>query len=374
MKKDIPVLAKYLLVVATTFALVYVIAQNDAAAQAARPANATAAATPAAATNATRYVSAGPFSIETSEATWRDEARKRDIPVRLYAPVADDKKVAGKSSSSSNSSNSNSFPVILFSHGLGGNRMGGKLWAEHWASYGYVVVAMQHAGSDEALWKDRPPREIIPSMKAGMTLSNLGLRVNDVRFVIDEIIRRTAARETAFVNADPKRLGMSGHSFGAQTTLAVSGQKAGSIGGQAGLDTRIVSAIAFSPNARNKINVAKQFGDIRIPFFSITGTKDGSILDDSTRYEDRMMPYENMPAGGKYLAVFDGGDHMVFGGHELGGRRPATARDAVIQADVKAASVAFWDATLKNDDAAKKWLEGGGAKSMLASADVFSFK
>ena len=357
MRKDLPILAKYLLVVAATLALLFVIAQSADAA----PATQT---IPAALTSTSPYLSAGPFLSQASDATWRDDARKRDVPVRIYWPKADEK----------TERNSAGFPVVLFSHGLGGSRAGGSLWAEHWTSHGYVVVAMQHSGSDESLWKEQPVGQRIGNMKAGMTLNNLGLRVGDVRFVIDEVIRRTALKETAFANADSKRLGMSGHSFGAQTTLAVSGQKAPAIGGQSGLDARIVSAIAFSPNARNKSNVARQFGDIRIPLFSITGTKDGSILDDGTRYEHRMLPYENMPAGGKYLAVFDGGDHMVFGGHELGARRAETARDREIQSAVKAATVAFWNTTLKNDEPSRKWLESGGFKSVLDAKDVYASK
>ena len=268
-------------------------------------------------------------------------------------------------------------PVVLFSHGLGGSRDGGRIWAEHWASHGYLVLAMQHAGSDESLWKGRPPRDIAPSLKAGMTLNNLGLRVSDVRFAIDEITRRSGEKGNEFSNADAKRIGMSGHSFGAQTTMAVSGQKAPTLGGQSGLDLRITSSVAFSPNARNKLNLKKQFGDIRIPLMSITGTEDGSILEDNTRYQDRMMPFENMPNGGKYLIVFDAGDHMVFGGHELGGRRKETDRDREIQADVKAATLAFWNATLKNDAAAEKWLAAtneAGYKSLLAAKDTFAAK
>ena len=327
-----------------------VIAQIDAVAQAP-------AAQPA-------YASAGAFSVHASEAAWRDTVRERDVPVRLYAPTASDKTRTANTR----------FPVILFSHGLGGNRAAGKLWSEHWASHGYVVVSMQHAGSDESLWKDRVPRDLDKNLKSGMTLGNAGLRVGDVRFVTDEIIRRTAAGEPAFANADPKRLGMSGHSFGAQTTLAVAGQKVGNLGGQSGLDTRIVAAVAFSPNARNKINIARQFGDIRIPLFSITGTEDGSIPGDGARYQDRMLPYENMPPGGKYLAVFDRGDHMVFGGHEMSRQRPETARDRDIQAGVKAATLAFWNATLKQDEFARKWLESGGFNSMLDANDLFASK
>ena len=311
---------------------------------------------------AARLSNAGAYVVAASEASWRDNVRNRDVPVRIYTPVAADAPSDAR------------FPVILFSHGLGGNRAGGKLWAEHWASHGYVVVAMQHIGSDESLWKDRAMKEREAGLKSGMTLRNLGFRVGDVRFAIDEVIRRAAAGEAAFVRADTTHIGMSGHSFGAQTTLAVSGQKSPSLAGQSGLDTRIATAIAFSPNARNKNNLSRQFGDIRVPFLSITGTEDGSILGDGTRYQDRMMPYEHMHAGGKYLLVFDRGDHMVFGGHSLEGRRPETARDREIQAGVKRATLAFWNATLKQDASARKWLSASGLVATLGGNDQFASK
>jgi len=354
MRKVSPIQLKYLAAAAISCALALANAPHDAVAQAL-------AGQPV-------YASAGAVAVQVSETTWHDAARRREVPVRLYAPIVNSRNAAADAR----------IPVILFSHGLGGSREGGKLWAGHWASHGYLVIAMQHPGSDESLWKDRALHDIEGNLKSGVTLNNLGLRVGDVRFVIDEVIRRAAAGEGAFAHAHPGRLGMSGHSFGAQTTLAVAGQKAGMLGGQSGLDTRIVSAVAFSPNARNKTNVARQFGDIRIPFFSVTGSGDGSILGDGTRYQDRMLPFEYMPSGGKYLAVFDGGDHMVFGGHDLGRRRPETARDKEIQASVKAATLAFWNATLKQDEAARAWLDSGadsgGFKATLKANDVFASK
>jgi hypothetical protein len=76
-----------------------------------------------------------------------------------------------------------------------------------------------------------------------------------------------------------------------------------------------------------------------------------------------------MPPPGKHLVVFDGGDHMVFGGHVL--RRPATPRDAEIQEDVKAITLAFWDAYLKGDAGARDWLAGDGVRSILAAGDRY---
>lgn len=355
-RKWLPMVWKYLAVVAFSCALAFVISHNSA--RAATPSDDTSTAATAAAPD---YAAAGARAVKVTDAIWQDDKRRRGVPVKIYAPASE--KSAGARD-----------PVLLFSHGLGGSREGGKLWASHWASHGYVVVVVQHPGSDESLWKGRAPGEIEKSLKGGMTLNNLGLRVGDVHFVIDEIIRRSAAGEAAFANADTKRIGMSGHSFGAQTTLAVAGQKSGLMAGQSGLDGRVTAAIAFSPNARNKLNLARQFGDIAIPFFSITGTEDGSVLDDATRAEDRTKPYEFMPAGGKYLAVFEAGDHMVFGGHTLGARRKETARDREIQADVKAGTLAFWNATLRNDDTARRWLEDGGYRAALLPADRFASK
>ena len=51
-------------------------------------------------------------------------------------------------------------PVILFSHGLGGNREGSKFLGEHWAARGYVAVFLQHPGSDDSVWKGKPSRTL----------------------------------------------------------------------------------------------------------------------------------------------------------------------------------------------------------------------
>jgi len=308
----------------------------------------------------------GPFSVESDDGVWHDAARERDIPVRILSPCPGAAATAAEKDMA--------YPVIIFSHGLGGSREGGALWGRHWASHGYIVVHLQHIGSDEAVWKDKKPHDAVGSMKRAMNLENSRLRIGDVKFALDEMARLRDAGAAPFKHADLARIGMSGHSFGAQTTLAVAGQLLLPLPGVAGTrEARIVAAIAFSPNARVKIGLDRQFAGITLPFFSVTGTRDGSVLDDRTRYEDRLAPYEKMPAGDKYLASFVDGDHMVFGGHALGGRRPETTRDREIQNGVKAATLAFWDATLKRDASARDWLQRD-FKSTLIAGDSFTFK
>ncbi len=370
MKKTLPFLWRYLAIVAVSCLLAFTISQSKVDASAAVPATihrgsgiATTAAAVVAAT--ATYETAGPFEIVTADAIWRDENRKRDIPVRIFSPKTMEKTTNAL------------FPVILFSHGLGGSREGGATWGQHWASHGYIVLHMQHVGSDEAVWKDKKIADRVGELKSAMTIDNSQLRIGDVGFVLDQIARLNKAQITPWVNADMSHMGMSGHSFGAQTTLAVAGQKLPLPGAKPTLDARIKAAIAFSPNARLKTALDTQFGSISMPFFSITGTKDVAMLTDDTQAEDRRIPYQKMPTGGKYLAVFEGGDHMVFGGHVLNKRRPETARDHIIQEEVKAATLAFWDSTLKQDSSAQKWLTsstGNSFKAMLAAGDSFENK
>lgn len=310
---------------------------------------------------AVREIPADPSLAEVRDGEWYDARRARSIPVRLRVPAAGEGAV----------------PVILFSHGLGGSRGGGTLWGEHWAAHGYLVVHLQHPGSDESLWRGQAgaPAQAMKSLKAGANGRQLLARVDDVRFVLDELSRRKAAGDPALRRADLSRIGMSGHSFGAQTTLALSGQRiAGPGGGEPLLlEPRIKAAIAFSPNARVPGgDAARQFGSISIPVLSLTGTRDGDVIGDGTTPEARTRPFAAMPPPGKYLTVFEGGDHGVFGGHVL--RRPSTARDGEIQGAVRAITLAFWDAWLKNDGAARAWLADGGARAVLHAGDRLEAK
>ncbi len=354
MKKAFPVLWRYALVVVTSCALAFFISQNTAHA---------AARSTVENANPNIYGVAGPFMVQTLDLAWRDESRNRDIPMRVEFPRTE-------------SGVKKTFPLIVFSHGLGGSRDGGVMWGQHWASHGYIVVHPQHVGSDETLWKGLKPREIIPNMKRAMSLENASARAADIKWVLDEITRQEQAGRAPFTNVDRGHIGMSGHSLGGQTTFAVIGQTNPLLPTMVSRDDRITAAIAFSPNARTKMALDKQYGSISMPVLSITGSNDGSILDDGTKPEDRWLPYQTMPGGNsghKYLLSFVDGDHMVFGGHAIT-RRPETNRDRQIQAGVKASTLAFWKATLNDDSAAKKWLEQGDFKATLVSADVFEFK
>jgi predicted dienelactone hydrolase len=117
-----------------------------------------------------------PLAVDTSfqpaqvELIVHDGTRHRDIPVRFYLPT---QITPG--------------PVVLFSHGLGGSRSGSAYLGKHWAARGYVVIFIQHPGSDDSVWKDDPSRDWMSALQQAASLKNFLLRVQDVPVVLDQL-------------------------------------------------------------------------------------------------------------------------------------------------------------------------------------------
>jgi len=169
------------------------------------------------------------FHPKMRDLTVHDAARKRDIPVRIYFPP-----------------NDKPAPVVLFSHGLGGSRKDSKFLAERWAARGYLAIFVQHPGSDEIVWKNARPAERMAALPKAASLENFFLRVGDIRAVLDQLPAWNQSSPLAN-RIDLTRIGMSGHSFGAVTTQAVSGERF-LMSGTELTDPRIRAAVIMSPS------------------------------------------------------------------------------------------------------------------------------
>jgi len=291
----------------------------------------------------------GPFTVETIRYEWKDAKRNRDVPVKIYYPKT-----------------GTNFPLVIFSHGLGGSREAYEYLGRHWASHGYVCVHVQHIGSDDSVW--RGAENLMKSMKASAAnLTNALNRPLDVSFVIDQMSRLTNALLRA--KLDLKKIGVAGHSFGAFTTLAVAGQTfLPQVRPTNFTDVRVTAAIAMSaPVSRD---VGATYDKIKIPIFHMTGTLDESPIGN-TSPKDRRVPFDCIANAEEFLVTFDGGDHMIFAGRGLGGDR---TKDPRFQELIKMSSTAFWDAFLKCDATAKGWFSGGGFEKALATDGVFEMK
>ena len=141
------------------------------------------------------------------------------------------------------------YPVVVFSHGLGGMKTQNSILAEELASHGYLVVSADHAfdafltvfddgsvadyrsGSDginteEEFWAAHGPK--------------LAARAGDIRFMLNRIAEQQTPSKEGLVSdavwqrADLSRVGIFGHSFGGATSIMASDQ-----------DPRVLAAVAL---------------------------------------------------------------------------------------------------------------------------------
>jgi predicted dienelactone hydrolase len=284
----------------------------------------------------------------------RDEGRQRDIPLRVFLPAA-----ALKA------------PVVLFSHGLGGSRENSPYLGQHWGARGFVVVYLQHPGSDEDVWKDRPRAERLAALQREASIENFRLRVQDVKVVLDQLERwNESSGHPLAGRLDLARVGMSGHSFGAVTTQAVSGESYPLVGTRF-TDGRIRAALAMSPSVPRQGDPAEAFGKVEIPWMLMTGTSDVAPIGNAD-VASRLRVFPSLPAGDKYELVLADAEHSAFGDRPLpGDQKP---RNPNHHRAILALSTAFWDAYLRGDAAARAWLQGVRPRSVLEERDRWQVK
>lgn len=297
-------------------------------------------------TRGSGYGATGPFEVRQSELRLKDAGRDRELPLRLLAPVGHPRP-----------------PVVVYSHGLGGSVVSGEDWGRHWASHGIAALHVQHPGSDRTLLDGLSSRsQALERLKRGATPAQFLARVADLHLVIDKL-----AGPSPLADVDPQRIGVSGHSFGAQTTQALAGQRYAAQPGADFSRPDVRAFLAFSPAAQRD-GAEDAFESVTRPFLSITGSADATPGLNAVGPALRVVPFRQMPPGGKYLLVVHQAEHEMFSGQaqRLTGHPPP---DTLVLA-VKAISTAFWRATLGDDLQARRWLDDEPAvRSVLQAAD-----
>jgi dienelactone hydrolase len=264
----------------------------------------------------------------------------RKIPYKIYLPQEE-----------------GLYPVIIWSHGLGGSRDGAGFISRFLASHGYAVVHIQHLGTDSSLWegKDGHPWDVIRNTRIPRksTLS----RFQDVPFVLDQLKIWKDQNPDQGQKMNLSTLGMSGHSFGALTTQMMAGQKRGT--GKRLYDLwepRFKAGIVYSPVPVRKIYDGSNinvYQDFKIPLFFMTGTKDSSPVEGFD-YTERLHVYEGSQGPSQHILIKQGGDHMVYNGSR--GKLEENPKRATHEKIVQIASLAFWDAYLNDNKNAHQWL------------------
>lgn len=293
---------------------------------------------------------AEPRRVTIDKGDWVDPARRnRTVPYKLYRPDP----LPGDGV----------YPVIFWSHGLGGTRDGAGFISRFVASHGYIIVHLQHIGTDSVLWAGMQGHPWDNIRKAHIPRKAVLQRYRDVPFALDQI--RAMVADGRLTNADLTHLGMSGHSFGALTTQIIAGQRIQKGSRHYCLHQPDFSAgILYSPvpGRHDPKDPGFVYGGIRMPLLHLTGTDDESPLE-GFGYERRLQVSEHAGRSDQHLVIIRDGDHMVFNGSRGGLKEnPQRTRHEDI---IKILSLAWWDGYLKGDAGALDWLKGPKADAFM---------
>lgn len=282
----------------------------------------------------------GPGALKTetiAKMTLEDELRQQSVVFRVTYPKPER---PGRTRVKA--------PVIVWSHGMYGSKDAYSPLATFWASHGYVVLQPTHADSLEnglktksqasRAWKSRPA---------------------DVSFLIASL---PAIGKRLPVVPDPKRIGMGGHSFGAHTTMLIGGAKTYLLSRKPKTfaDTRPKCLLLVSPQGVGGLLREDSWSEMKRPALVITGSKDHDPFGDPKKTPQwRLAPFERSAPGHKYLAFIDGAGHSFGGISGTKRRRTKKERNEDHVNVVRYSGLALFDAYVKGDERARKWLEEG---------------
>ena len=240
-------------------------------------------------------------------------------------------------------------PVIVFSHGLDSGRTELRYLAEHLASHGYVVAALEHPGSNET-HKRNALMHNSPHLQAEEFLH----RPMDISFVLDQLKTHNETSGSLQGKLAPDRALVVGHSLGGTTALSVAGAElqltelkkrcSGNISTFSwaeqiqcfarGLpenqyrrqDPRVKAVIALSPITSllfGKTDLTSETGltKVAVPTLIAAGSADKT----APALIEQVIGFEKIPSP-KWLVGFVGGTHLSV-------TDPSTTLDQASQSD-----------------------------------------
>jgi len=289
------------------------------------------------------------------------EFTTRDIPTHLYLPQTP---IFERP------------PLIVISHGLGSDRNTYSYLAQHLASYGFAVATIEHPGSNA-----RQLQSLLMGLKQEVSPpSELINRPRDIKFLLDYLERNYNTQ----INLN--QVGLLGQSYGAYTSLAVSGAEIDydqvaercetqdlatvlnfSVLLQCQLlrlpqknyqfdDPRIKAVFAINPFTSN-IFGQEGIQGIDIPTLLVTSSADTA----TPALLEQIRPFTWLDSPQKYLVLLKRGTHFstLAEGTEEGIPLPKEAigpDPAIAQNYMRALSIAFFKTHLANEITYERYL------------------
>ena len=274
----------------------------------------------------------------------------RRVPVKVHLPAGD-----------------GPFPVVVVSHGAGGD------WDTHFgqaqdlASHGYAVLCLGHVGSDRERLKSGGLRMMKTIEAMTRDADEVLTRPRDVSFALDRAAEWNRGHERMRGRLDLQRVAVLGHSFGAYTAMVACGMRPaldwltprvepGKGLGPDLADPRVRCGVALSPQSPGEpFFLAESFASLRVPLLGITGSNDAQQA--GRKASERKDSWALWPGTGHAFVWLVNARHNDFTSSDgtSGASLPSPTRDDV-QPVARAATLAFLDLHLKGDAGAARRL------------------
>ena len=230
-----------------------------------------------------------PLFAATLDLRWRDPAREREVPLRVYLPVqqgADTRCPLLLLSADEHPAE------VLPSAGVGA-------WIERWVGAGLAVVHIRHPG----VTLGSAPFRTATGSARGVTPEQLLGQVDDVAFVIAELRRRQGEGVEPWLGClDLERVGFAGMGLGARLAQALAGERyPGPIASLARADLRAFVAVNPAVQGQRKTH-PDRYGAMHAPFFAVVERRVPTTASQPT-FGRRLALFDALPPGGKLRVV-----------------------------------------------------------------------
>ncbi|MGG0814353.1 acetylhydrolase [Paenibacillus alvei] len=207
------------------------------------------------------------------------------------------------------------YPVLLFSHGMGGHKSHNTFQIEQLVSYGYIVVGIDHTyNSIASVFDDGRVANFIPQDPSVEHLDELNkVWVDDAKFVLNQVgkLAKGDPDHRFTGRMDMKNVGMFGHSYGGATSVQMLMS-----------DARIKAAINLDGGLFGQLRIPE--GGVKKPLLmmsadrTLAGANQIAAAEGTTRkalnkyFGDIFERYKHVAEGGNYWMKIKNMDHLAF--------------------------------------------------------------
>ncbi len=287
----------------------------------------------------------------------------RSIPIKVHIP-----------------SSGGPYPLVVISHGAGGSWDTHFAQANFLASKGYVVLSVEHVGSNTDRLKST--LRVFKNLKDMIHDSHEVLgRPKDIRFAIDRTEQWNRSHERLRGRMDLSRVGVMGHSFGAFTVMAVGGMRPAldwiepKVEPGKGLgpdlsDSRVKCGVALSPQAPGEpFFLSESYKSLRVPLLGISGKEDrqqGGVEPVSRLESFKLWPQNQ---GRNAFVWLSNAAHLDFTDSTGGDQQGRESKNrADVQKVVRVAILKFFNQCLKSETTGDHEISSESLKPYLGGA------